>query len=54
MPLYEFSCTKCQKEFMTALSVKELEEGEAKCPDCGGNDVKQLLTAFTPKTSRKS
>ena len=54
MPLYEFSCPKCEKEFVAALTVKELEQGEAECPDCGERDVKQQLSSFTPKTSRKS
>jgi len=54
MPVYEFSCSKCQKEFNAALSVKEKEQGEAKCPDCGGTDVTQLVSSFISKTSRKS
>ncbi len=44
MPVYEFSCSKCQKEFSAALTVKEKEQGEAKCPDCGETDVKQLVS----------
>jgi len=54
MPLYEFSCPKCKKEFAAALTVKELEEGKAKCPDCGETNVQHLMSSFTPKTSRKS
>jgi putative FmdB family regulatory protein len=41
VPTYEFTCPKCQKEFTTALSVKELEQGSVKCPDCGESNVKQ-------------
>jgi putative FmdB family regulatory protein len=54
MPVYEFSCSKCQKEFDAVLSVKEKDQGEAKCPDCGGTDVNQLMSSFISKTSRKS
>jgi putative FmdB family regulatory protein len=54
MPVYEFNCPKCEKEFSVALTVKDLEEGKAKCPDCDGSDVKQLVNSFTSKTSRKS
>ncbi len=54
MPNYEFFCPKCQKEFTIPLTIKEREEGAAKCPDCGDEDVKPLMSSFMPKTSRKS
>ena len=54
MPTYEFICLKCNKEFSVVLSVNEREKGEAKCPDCGERDLKQVMSPFISKTSRKS
>lgn len=54
MPTYEFKCQACKNQFTTTSTVKELEEGKITCPACGASDVRQLATAFTSKTSRKS
>jgi hypothetical protein len=34
--------------------MREHDEGKAKCPKCGGKKLKQLITPFQAKTSRKS
>jgi putative FmdB family regulatory protein len=54
MPVYEFECLSCGTEFTATLSVEELESGSLKCPNCGGDNIKQLMSAFVSKTSRKS
>jgi putative FmdB family regulatory protein len=54
MPTYDYRCAKCNKEFSLILSMKEHEEGKAKCPKCGGKRLEQLITPFQTKTSRKS
>jgi putative FmdB family regulatory protein len=55
MPIYDFKCLGCGKEFTVTAAVSQLEKGRAaKCPTCGKKKVQQLLTAFTAKTSRKS
>jgi putative FmdB family regulatory protein len=54
MPLYEFYCDKCEKEVSLTLSMSEKEKGEAKCPECGGRDMRPLVGMFFSKTSRKS
>lgn len=54
MPTYEFECLNCGAQFAATLRVKELESGSLKCPNCNGNSIKQLMTAFVSKTSRKS
>jgi putative FmdB family regulatory protein len=54
MPSYEYRCLKCSKEFTVLLSIKEHDANKAKCPKCGGKKLKQLLTHFMTKTSRKS
>ena len=55
MPVYDFKCRACGKEFTVTAAVSQLEKGKAgKCPECGKKNAQQLLGVFTPKTSRKS
>lgn len=54
MPTYDYRCPKCNKGFPLILSVKEHDEGKAKCPKCGGKKLEQLISHFMTKTSRKS
>jgi putative FmdB family regulatory protein len=54
MPTYVYQCEKCGEEFTLIMSLKEYETGKVTCPKCNSHEVKQQLTAFTPKTSRKS
>lgn len=53
MPLYEFHCPRCEKEVSLALTVKERESGNAKCPECR-SPLEPLMATFYSKTSRKS
>lgn len=62
MPMYEYKCLDCKKEFLLALTLKEHESGaavcpfcgRAVCPFCGSKELKQEFTSFIAKTSRKS
>jgi len=54
MPTYEYRCQECSKEFSLILSMKEHDEGKAKCPNCGSQKLEQLISTFLTKTSRKS
>lgn len=54
MPSYEFLCTKCSKPFTLILSISEYEKRGFRCPSCKSTRVKQQITAFQTKTSRKS
>jgi putative FmdB family regulatory protein len=54
MPTYEFRCQKCGEEFIRVMSLKEFETAKLICPKCGSEDVKQLMSHFMSKTSRKS
>jgi putative FmdB family regulatory protein len=54
MPTYEFLCEKCGEEFTRTMSLSEFEAGKPVCPKCGAVEVKQLMSHFIPKTSRKS
>jgi putative FmdB family regulatory protein len=54
MPTYEFRCRNCGKEFSAAAHVKDLEQRAITCPNCGKNDLQELISPFIPKTSKKS
>lgn len=55
MPVYEYFCESCQKEFEVALTLKEHDhEEQLQCPKCGGHKVHQMAAAFTAVTSKKS
>lgn len=54
MPTYEYLCGQCGHEFTIVISLGEYEAGKVNCPKCNSPEVKQQMTAFISKTSRKS
>ncbi len=56
MPTYEYECKDCKKKFSLILSIAEHGKAKAKavCPKCKGKKVKQVISTFITKTSRKS
>lgn len=54
MPNYEYKCSKCNKTFSVVLGIKEHGSTKVTCPDCGGQQVEQLISTFFSKTSKKS
>jgi putative FmdB family regulatory protein len=54
MPTYEFVCQECEKPFTLAMSISQYEKKDFQCPKCKGKKVKQQITPFQTKTSRKS
>ncbi|MCX8118645.1 MAG: zinc ribbon domain-containing protein [Desulfobacterota bacterium] len=54
MPTYDYHCPKCKKKFSLVMSIKDHDEGKAKCPKCGNKKVEQQISLFQAKTSRKS
>ncbi len=54
MPIYEFQCEKCGKEFSLPLSVKQYEQKQFACPACQAKEVQPLISATNVITSRKS
>jgi putative FmdB family regulatory protein len=50
MPIYEFECLKCHREF------EELVIGEARgirCPECRDSEVKKLMSAAAFKCDER-
>jgi putative FmdB family regulatory protein len=54
MPTYDYLCIKCDHEFVQIMSIKEYSETKVTCPKCKSEEVKQQLTEFIVRTSRKS
>ncbi len=54
MPTYDYICSKCKKSFSTTLTLSQYEKGKTKCPKCGSTSLKQQISHFMVKTSRKS
>jgi putative FmdB family regulatory protein len=54
MPTYEYECKDCKKKFSVILSISEHGKTKVACPKCKGKKVKQGISLFTTKTSRKS
>jgi putative FmdB family regulatory protein len=54
MPTYDFQCQDCGKKFTLSMTVAEHGKSKVACPKCKGRNVKQLISPFLTKTSRKS
>lgn len=54
MPIYEFLCHSCGKEFTEVLTLTEYENKQVVCPQCGSKEVEQAVAACSVVTSRKS
>lgn len=54
MPTYDYLCRECGHEFTRIMSFKEYEAAKVTCPQCNSQEVKQQMTLFISKTSRKS
>jgi putative FmdB family regulatory protein len=50
MPLYEYSCTRCQKEFEFLVRGSE----KAVCPECGSRALERLLSVPAAHTGSHS
>ena len=47
MPLYEYACQECEREFETRIHTGEMPE----CPSCHGSNLQRRLSAFAAHTS---
>ena len=48
MPLYEYFCEDCQKEF-TLLQSADANKAETKCSGCGSQKTQHKFSSFAPK-----
>lgn len=52
MPLYEFRCEACGHRFEALLPYSR--KAEARCPECGSESVRELLSGFASPRSGQS
>jgi putative FmdB family regulatory protein len=48
MPIYDFRCRSCRREFEALVAVS----GTAACPSCHSADVERLVSAFGVRSGR--
>jgi putative FmdB family regulatory protein len=53
MPLYEFICSDCEKDF-EALVPSANWRGAAACPHCGSKKLTKKLSVFAPQNGGAS
>jgi len=49
MPIYEFICNPCDSRFEILTSISRASE--ARCPKCGSDDVKRLVSMFAARST---
>ncbi len=56
MPTYEFDCERCGNKFSLILTTREYEKEKDRfrCPKCRSKRVKQVLSSFITRTTKKS
>lgn len=54
MPLYEFQCKKCGKNFEIRCSLNEYEKLKPSCPKCNCKEVQRVISSFYAKTKSKT
>jgi putative FmdB family regulatory protein len=55
MPVYEYQCSDCGRQFDIIATLAEKEAGLCpKCPKCGRARVSQVFSRFTLLTGSKS
>ena len=45
MPMYEYLCAKCERDFEKLISSSESDE-RMTCPECGSHNVRKKLSLF--------
>jgi len=46
MPIFEFVCGGCGRQFEEIMTFAQMNAGEASCPDCGGKRVERSMSTF--------
>jgi len=53
MPIYEYLCRRCRKEF-SRLVLSRADRDSLACPQCGGSDLERLMSRFRAVRSQES
>lgn len=54
MPTYEYQCEGCKHQFSVVQRISDHGKTEVTCPNCKSTKVKQQISIFQVKTSKKS
>lgn len=54
MPIYQYRCQKCAKTFDREEPISEHDGAHPRCPECGSDQIEQVLTPFFARTAKKS
>lgn len=54
MPVYEYACKSCDREFELVESMAEHDDASARCPHCKSEDVERRWSSVFAQTSKKS
>ena len=54
MPIYEYHCDNCNRDFSVKMSMAEHERQGITCPGCNQSRVVPQYASFFAKTSKKS
>lgn len=46
MPIFEFVCRDCGRQFEDLMTFAQMEAREARCPDCSSSKVERNLSSF--------
>ncbi|MFI4910313.1 MAG: zinc ribbon domain-containing protein [Sedimentisphaeraceae bacterium JB056] len=44
MPIFEYKCQKCEK--LVSIFLKNSDESNVKCPECGSKKLKKQMSTF--------
>ncbi len=53
MPIYEYRCADCKKRF-EVLILKTAEESSLRCKQCGGGNLRRLISRFASIKSEEA
>lgn len=54
MPVYDYTCKDCGRDFIVIESLKEHETAKPVCPDCSSSNVKRVISGVHVQTGKKS
>lgn len=54
MPIYEYVCEDCKRDFTIIMRISEHGQKDIKCEFCQSDNVRQKFTSFYVKTRKKS
>ncbi len=54
MPIYDYHCLACEKDFFIIEPIAEHDASKPKCPECNSKKVERVIGNVMVKTAKKS